>query len=293
MSYSAGILPVSRYKGELLVLLGRDRVDGQWSDFGGRSEGEDRNDPKRTACREFFEESMGVVLDIDAIRARLQCPKCHSLIESRTMGGQVYSMYVVGVPFFHTYGTLFQKVARFARYMDAKRRFLEKSEISWFNLNDVIAAARGLGRGRHQPTPLRDVFAASVRLGAETLRGSWTLELYPVRAHDERPKGPKAAVSATPVAIPAPRGAGNEGSEGILPASWREGFRTLVRVDRDTIPLTRGQKFFPRKPAEADVQGPQACHDILGGGWSYASWQPAADKKAGGVYNCFRNVYQH
>lgn len=163
---------------------------------------------------------MGVVLDIEGIRARLQCRECHTLVESRTMGGQVYSMYVVGVPFFQTYSTLFQRVARFARYMEAKRRFLEKSEISWFNLNDVIAAARGVGRGKHQPTPLRDVFAASVRLGAETLRGSWTLELYPLRAQDERSKGPKTSVSATPVPIPAARGLGSGAIEGGLSASW-------------------------------------------------------------------------
>lgn len=71
-----------------------------------------------------------------------------------------------------------------------------------------------------------------------------------------------------------------------------EGFRTILRVDRDTIPLQRGQKYFPRKPAEADVQGPIACHDVLGAGYSYQSWEPAADKRAGGAYQCFRNVYK-
>lgn len=214
MSYSAGILPISRFNGELLVLLGRDRADGQWSDFGGRSEAEDRGDPKRTAAREFFEESMGVVLSIEAVGARLDCSKCHTKIESRTMGGQSYSMYVVGVPFFHTYGSQFLKVARFARYMEAKRRFLEKSEISWFNMNDLIAAARGVCRAKHAPTPLRDVFAASVRLGAESLRCAWNLELYPVRTYDGRTKGPNASVSATPIPISPTLGAGRGGCDG-------------------------------------------------------------------------------
>lgn len=221
MSFSAGVLPVSRYKGELLVLLGRDRADGQWSDFGGRSEAEDGNDPKRTACREFFEESMGVVLELDAIRARLQCPKCHTLVESRTMGGQIYSMFIVGVPFFHSYGSSFLKVARFARYMEAKRRFMEKSEIGWFKVNDVINAARGIGRAKNPPTPLRDVFAASVGLGAESLRSSWSLELYPVRCQDERSKALKTSVSATPVPIPAAPGSGKAGGGAeSLSVSW-------------------------------------------------------------------------
>jgi hypothetical protein len=71
----------------------------------------------------------------------------------------------------------------------------------------------------------------------------------------------------------------------------REGFRTLVRTDRDTIPLKRGQKFFPRKAGEADQQGTEACQKILGSGWSYASWEPSS--RDGGAYNCFRNVYKH
>lgn len=70
----------------------------------------------------------------------------------------------------------------------------------------------------------------------------------------------------------------------------REGFRTLVRTDRDTIPLKKGQRFFPRKAGEADQQGTEACRTILGSGWSYASWEPAP---GGGAYNCFRNVYQY
>lgn len=79
----------------------------------------------------------------------------------------------------------------------------------------------------------------------------------------------------------------------LVPGRRRENFKTLIRVDRDTIPLTKGQKFFPRKPTEADEQGPLACHDIKGRSWAYASWEPAADKRAGGVYNCYRNVYQY
>lgn len=162
MAYSAGILPVSIYKGELLVLLGRDRCDGHWSDFGGRAEAEDKGDPKATARREMYEETMGAVLEPDAITARLEDPTCHVLVESRTMGGQAYYMYALAVPFFCNYGTIFNKISRFARYMDAKRKFFEKVEICWFSFNDLLSAARGVGRAKQQPFPLRDVFAASV-----------------------------------------------------------------------------------------------------------------------------------
>lgn len=209
MSYSAGILPVAVYKGELLVLLGRDRCDGQWSDFGGRSEAEDRGDPKATAQREMFEETMGYVLDYDAIGARLQNPSCFKVVESRTMGGQIYYMYVMGVPFFSNYGNVFNKISRFARYIDAKRKFLEKAEICWFSFDDLIGTARGVGRSRFSPIPLRDVFPASVRVGAEVIRNSWALESYPVMGRRNVPKG---SVSA-PIPIPlAARGTDGEDS---------------------------------------------------------------------------------
>lgn len=215
MAYSAGVLPVAIYKGELLVLLGKDRCDGQWSDFGGRSEAEDRGDPKSTAQREMYEETMGAVLDIDAIGARLHCKSCHLLIESRTMGGQTYFMYVMGVPFFNNYGAIFSKISRFARYIDAKRKFLEKVEICWFSFNDLLSAARGVGHSKLLPYPLRDVFAASVRLGADVLRNAWKLEHYPSRGSRERLNIPKGSVCATPIPIPpATRGAaGREGNE--------------------------------------------------------------------------------
>jgi hypothetical protein len=211
MSYSAGILPIAIYKGELLVLLGRDRCDGQWSDFGGRSEAEDRGDPKATAQREMYEETMGAILDIDAIGARLQCNKCHMLIESRTMGGQVYFMYVMGVPFFNNYGAVFNKISRFARYIDAKRKYLEKMEICWFSFKDVLNAARGIGRTRMIPHPLRDVFAASVRLGADVIRNAWSLECYPSR---RRLYTPNVSVCATP--LPIERGRIGSGGTGAV-----------------------------------------------------------------------------
>ena len=55
--YSAGILPYTfDQNGKLLFLLGKDN-DGDWSDFGGRCEFKDRNEPKNTATREFYEET--------------------------------------------------------------------------------------------------------------------------------------------------------------------------------------------------------------------------------------------
>jgi predicted NUDIX family NTP pyrophosphohydrolase len=62
--YSAGILPYTyNQQGQCLFLLGKD-YEGDWSDFGGKCEFKDSNEPENTACREFYEETLGAVIDI-------------------------------------------------------------------------------------------------------------------------------------------------------------------------------------------------------------------------------------
>ena len=65
MKGSAGILPIAIYKGEPLVLMGRETKDlgsfrdsGKWSDFGGSQDGDESIED--CACREGFEETMGM-----------------------------------------------------------------------------------------------------------------------------------------------------------------------------------------------------------------------------------------
>lgn len=67
-----------------------------------------------------------------------------------------------------------------------------------------------------------------------------------------------------------------------------ENFVDADGTERDIVPLKKGMRFFPGKKSDEAEQGPQACRTILGGGWSYTNWAPAANKRDGGVYNCFR-----
>ena len=69
--YSAGVLPFYVKNNTVYLLLGKD-VDGKWSDFGGRSEGKDRGRWDSTASREFYEESVGSIMDIQSTFAKLQ-----------------------------------------------------------------------------------------------------------------------------------------------------------------------------------------------------------------------------
>ena len=53
----AGILPISLYRGTLFVLLGQERHNNLWSDFGGSSH--KHEEPFKTAIREGMEELNG------------------------------------------------------------------------------------------------------------------------------------------------------------------------------------------------------------------------------------------
>ena len=53
----AGILPICVKSSSISVLLGQERFDSKWSDFGGKQE---KNETKyETAVREGYEESNG------------------------------------------------------------------------------------------------------------------------------------------------------------------------------------------------------------------------------------------
>lgn len=152
-------------KGKLYFMLGQDRPDGTWSDFGGRSEDCDGGRPKETAARELYEETSGSVMDIDSIRKRLQDPACHMALESKTMGGAAYYMYVIHTPFMAHVQSCFKNAVKFLKHIKAHRKYTEKSDVGWFQAEDVIAAAFGNRNGVH----LREVFAATVKMHAETL----------------------------------------------------------------------------------------------------------------------------
>ena len=66
--YSAGIIPYTIRNNQIYYLLGRDWRDEGWSDFGGKCEEDDKNKPKSTAIREFYEETMGSVLTYNFIK---------------------------------------------------------------------------------------------------------------------------------------------------------------------------------------------------------------------------------
>lgn len=138
--YSAGILPFSVHENTVYLLLGKDN-DGKWSDFGGRSEGQDRGRFEITACREFYEESVGAICDIPTILSRLQHAKHYIRLVGKTLNQSPYFMYFVKIPYMDSYRNQFHSTLsfiRFARNFDTK--YIEKTDIQWISFDTIMAS---------------------------------------------------------------------------------------------------------------------------------------------------------
>lgn len=128
--YAAGILPVSYHDGHVLFLVGQDLRDRSWSDFGGKCERVDRNDPLNTACREFYEETYGCVIDHKALRARL-CPANCVALRGRTQNNHPYTMFLVEIPYYAHLRNSFHKALGFLRHKGLCKMYVEKTDVKW------------------------------------------------------------------------------------------------------------------------------------------------------------------
>lgn len=128
--YAAGILPVTWHDGQLLFLVGQDVRDRSWSDFGGKCERVDKNDPLNTATREFYEETYGCVVDQRALRHRLAPSNCLAL-RSRTQNNHPYFMFVVELPYQPHLRNAFHKALAFLRHKNLCKMFVEKTDVQW------------------------------------------------------------------------------------------------------------------------------------------------------------------
>jgi len=154
-TYASGILPITWVDGVPLFLIGEDVRDGSYSDFGGKMERYDRN-IIATACREFYEESLGCVLDIKQIRARIN-PHTALMLRGRTQNANTYFMYVTEIPYMPHVRGVFKKLLGFFRAKNIQRLYVEKTDIRWVTL-DML-------RTMHK----RSVFANTLSLHAQTI----------------------------------------------------------------------------------------------------------------------------
>lgn len=158
MNSSAGILPFSRNEqGDIVFLLGKDSRDGVFSDFGGKSEQIDNGDPVNTATREFYEETLGCLCNSPhSIRERVK--KMSVMVTGTTKKGNVYSMFMIEVPYIPDLPLRFKKVVNFLKYKNIGSAYIEKSELVWVSIDEMFKI------------PKRQVFSDTIASNAPTLR---------------------------------------------------------------------------------------------------------------------------
>lgn len=148
--YAAGILPITWYDDTALFLVGKDLRDDTYSDFGGKCERIDKNDALNTSVREFYEETLGMVVPAKALRQRMQPQNCLCL-RSRTQNGHPYYMYVVEVAFMPHLRNAFHKTLAFLKYRNLHKVYVEKTDVRWVTWKTMSS-----------DLPKRSVFAATI-----------------------------------------------------------------------------------------------------------------------------------
>ena len=164
--YSAGVLPYTfDQTGKCLFLLGKDN-DNDWSDFGGRCEFKDHNDPLNTASREFYEETLGAVLNIQECLDKINTKPFKIL--SKTLNGSPYYMYLVYVDYTN-YSESFNKTLQFLKYQYSTDKniykIIEKTSIRWVSMDTILNCIEN----KESPLSLRGVFYKTMQSCKEEL----------------------------------------------------------------------------------------------------------------------------
>jgi len=137
MPSSAGVLPFSRNDGEIFFLVGKDIRDSVFSDFGGKLESVDKNDPIATATREFYEESLGVICNSPYdLRQRLK--ELSVCLIGSTKNRHVYRMYMLEIPYCKDVPRKFNKIANFLKHKNVGVTCIEKTELVWCNMDELL-----------------------------------------------------------------------------------------------------------------------------------------------------------
>ena len=151
MVHAAGILLLSKYKNEIYVLLGKDHYD-TFSDFGGKCDLVDCNNPIQTASREMYEETCGTILSITEITKKIA--HCE-YISTLSFTNKQYFMYILFIPYDKQLPYIYNKVLKYINNIKNLSKFKEKIELKWFILDDIL---------NNKNIKLRNVFQQTINL---------------------------------------------------------------------------------------------------------------------------------
>ena len=135
----AGILPVAMYRGTIYVLLGQERFNGQWSDFGGSALSNEYRDRYATAIREGSEELNGLFGIENDLRETVK----DNLLMTISNNDDRYTSYVYRVDYDKMLPLYFERQNRFiekhlTKEIEKNNGLFEKSRIRWFKNTELL-----------------------------------------------------------------------------------------------------------------------------------------------------------
>lgn len=133
--YAAGCLFVTWHDNQIFTLLGKDNYNA-FSDFGGKSELIDNNNPMITAARETYEETLGLIMSKNELLQHINSSRC---ITSQSYTNKPYYMYVVWLKYSDLFSNDFNTIYNYiCSVPNINHSFKEKKSISWFKLHDIF-----------------------------------------------------------------------------------------------------------------------------------------------------------
>ena len=141
----AGILPCAYHRGKLYLLLGKERKNGLWCDFGGSPE--QGETVFETAIREGMEELNGFFGNKQDLTSQVKKTHIHTVVNSRDKYTSILFKikYDSKLPkYFNNNNTFTESyilpdmnIPTFGHIRPGHSGLFEKTEVGWFNINDI------------------------------------------------------------------------------------------------------------------------------------------------------------
>ena len=130
----AGICPISKFRNNVYVLLGQERFNKQWSDFGGSRNGNET--PYQTACREGYEELDGFLGSEQDVKNLVNTRFIHKLDNNNNYHSFLFQIdYDKKLPFYFNNHHKF--IEKQTKNICGRNGLYEKKEIKWFTISEL------------------------------------------------------------------------------------------------------------------------------------------------------------
>ena len=139
-SYCSGVLPYTDFNNSIYFLMGKSRRNGRLVTFSGKNDMIDEG-IEETAAREFFEESLGCIMDKASSLAAIK--KSKIILKSKTPRNMPCYTYVIEIPFRKIYTIAFHKTRDFLSEIKVKSfEFNEMCDIKWICARSMLDKVR-------------------------------------------------------------------------------------------------------------------------------------------------------